>query len=60
MEWAVFGGRMENSQDATADADCEDAVCVFVISCGHTHSVNNTVFFILSFERKYSLSQAEK
>jgi len=52
MEWAVFGGRMENSQDATADADCEDAVCVFVISCGHTHSVNNTVFFILSFERK--------
>lgn len=29
MEWAVFGGRMENSQDATADADCEDAVCIF-------------------------------
>lgn len=59
MEWAVFGGRMENSQDATVDAECEDAVCVFVSSCDDTHSVNNTVF-ILSFDRKYSLSRAEK
>lgn len=59
MEWAVFGGRMENSHDATDDADCEDAVCVFVVSCDDTHSVNNTVF-ILSFDRKYNFSHAEK
>lgn len=37
MEWAVFGGRMENSQDATVDADCEDAVCVYLSSAVVIH-----------------------
>ncbi len=50
---------MENSQDAVIDADYEDAVCGFVVSCGHSHSVNNCTVFILSSD-KSSLSQAEK
>lgn len=50
MEW-VSGGGMENSQDAAIDAECEDAVCAFVVSYGHTHSVNNCTVFILSSDK---------